>query len=85
MRVAAATGIVSTLPGPLLTLSGYLPTHGAVEALRAAVTGGPGLATGVAELCTWLLVGGLATVLVTDRRRYLSGRRLRTDRLALAG
>jgi putative membrane protein len=32
---------------------------------------------GAAQLCAWLLIGGLATVLVTDRRRYLSTRRLR--------
>ncbi|NUT95371.1 MAG: YhgE/Pip domain-containing protein [Saccharothrix sp.] len=83
--LAAATGIVSTLPGPLHALAGYLPTHGAVIALRATATGGPGLASGVAELCAWLLIGGLASVLVTDRRRYLSPRRLRPEHLALAG
>lgn len=49
-------------------------------------TGGPGLATGAAHLCAWLLIGGLATVLITDRRRYLSTRRLRlrADHLAVA-
>ncbi|MGW4214878.1 YhgE/Pip family protein [Lentzea sp. NPDC004789] len=84
--LAAATGIVSTLPGPLHALAGYLPTHGAVIALRATATGGPGLATGVAELCAWLFVGVLASILVTDRRRHLSTRqvRLNPDRLAPA-
>ena len=75
--LAAATGIVSTLPGPLYAIAGYLPTHGAVLALRAAVTGDAGLLTGLAELLAWLIVGGLAAMVVTDRRRYLSTRRLR--------
>ncbi|MFC3895729.1 YhgE/Pip family protein [Lentzea rhizosphaerae] len=84
--LTAATGIVSTLPGPLHALADYLPTRGAVIALRAVATGGPGLTTGVAHLCAWLLIGGLATVLITDRRRYLSTRRLRlrADHLAVA-
>ncbi|GAB2768702.1 YhgE/Pip family protein [Amycolatopsis magusensis] len=75
--LGAATGILSTLPGPLYALSDYLPTHGAVLALRATVTGGPGLLTGVAELAAWLVLGTLATIVVTDRRRYLPARHLR--------
>jgi putative membrane protein len=75
--LAAATGIVSTLPGPLYSISGYLPTHGAVMALRAAATDGTGLATGVAELAAWLVVGTLIAILVTDRRRYLSPKLVR--------
>lgn len=75
--LAGATGVVSTLPGPLHTVAGYLPTHGAIQALRAIVADGPGLAAGVAELAAWLLVGTLAAIAVTDRRRYLSGKQLR--------
>jgi len=75
--LGAATGILSPLPGPLYSLASYLPTHGAVMALRAVVTGGPGLLTGVVELAVWLAIGALATILVTDRRRYLSTRQLR--------
>ncbi|MFI9380122.1 YhgE/Pip family protein [Kutzneria sp. NPDC052558] len=75
--LGAATGIVSTLPSPFYALADYLPTHGAVLALRAAVTGDAGLYTGIAELFGWLIVGMLATILVTDRRRYLSTRQLR--------
>ena len=75
--LASATGIVSTLPGPLYALADYLPTHGAVLGLRAAVTGDAGLYAGIAELAAWLVVGVLAAILVTDRRRYLSTRRLR--------
>lgn len=75
--LGAATGIVSTLPSPFYALADYLPTHGAVLALRAAATGDAGLYTGIAELFGWLIVGVLAAILVTDRRRYLSTRQLR--------
>jgi len=75
--LGAATGIVSTLPSPFYALADYLPTHGAVLALRAAVTGDAGLYSGIAELFGWLIVGVLAAILVTDRRRYLSTRQLR--------
>ena len=79
--LTGATGVVSTLPGPLYTVSDYLPTHGAIQALRAIAADGPGLAGGIAELVGWLLVGTLAAVVVTDRRRYLSGKRLRRPAL----
>ncbi|RRR96773.1 YhgE/Pip domain-containing protein [Glycomyces terrestris] len=72
-----ALGVVSTLPAPLYALVGWIPTRGAVVALRAAALGGPGLATGVTQLAVWLGVGALATILVTDRRRTLSARHLR--------
>lgn len=75
--LAGATGIVSTLPGPLYALADYLPTRGAVLALRATATDGTGLTTGVAQLAAWLLVGTLVSILVTDRRRYLSARNVR--------
>ncbi|MDS0139986.1 MULTISPECIES: YhgE/Pip family protein [unclassified Amycolatopsis] len=75
--LAGATGIVSTLPGPLYAIAGYLPTHGAVLALRATATDGTGLTTGVAQLGAWLLVGTLVSIVVTDRRRYLSARNVR--------
>jgi putative membrane protein len=83
--LGAATGILSTLPGPLYDLADYLPTHGAVIALRATVTGGPGLLTGIVELAVWLLVGTLATIAVTDRRRYLSTRQVRHGALLPEG
>ncbi|MGW3963987.1 YhgE/Pip family protein [Amycolatopsis sp. NPDC005003] len=75
--LAGATGVVSTLPGPLYALADYLPTHGAVLALRAAATDGAGLTTGVAQLAAWLVVGTLVSILVTDRRRYLSAKTIR--------
>ncbi|WP_371403496.1 YhgE/Pip family protein [Kribbella sp. NBC_00662] len=80
--LAAATGILSTLPSPFYGIAGYLPTHGAVLALRAVATDSPGLVNGIVELATWLAIGTVVTIVVTDRRRYLSPRRLR--RVALA-
>ena len=75
--LAGATGVVSTLPGPLYALADYLPTHGAVLALRAAATDGTGLTTGIAQLAAWLVVGTLVSILITDRRRYLSAKSIR--------
>ncbi|ADD42993.1 YhgE/Pip family protein [Stackebrandtia nassauensis] len=75
--LTAALGIVSTVPSPLYDLAGYLPTHGAIIALRAAASGGAGLTEGVTQLAVWLGIGAVAAVIVTDRRRYLSPRRLR--------
>ena len=83
--LAAATGIVSTLPEPLYALTGFLPTHGAVVALRAVAMGGPGLVGGVVHLAVWLVIGTLATVLITDRRRYLPARQLRAFAVPRAG
>ncbi|MEW9549775.1 hypothetical protein [Nonomuraea sp. NPDC050783] len=75
-----ATGTLSSIPAPLAALEPLLPTHGAVAALRAVVTGADtGLAAGLAHLVVWLLAGLAATVFATERRRTLSPRRLRLD------
>lgn len=76
--LTAALGVVSTVPSPLYGLTGFLPTHGAVIALRAAAFGGGGVVTGAVQLAVWLAVGALATIVITDRRRRLNPRRLRT-------
>ncbi|AHH95693.1 YhgE/Pip family protein [Kutzneria albida] len=78
--LAAATGIVSTVPGFFQSVAPFLPTHGAVVALRAIVTGADGLVPGIAELLAWLAAGVIATIVVTERRRvvpdaWLRGRR----------
>ncbi|WP_191259901.1 hypothetical protein [Amycolatopsis oliviviridis] len=44
------------------------------------VTDGTGLATGIAQLATWLLVGALVSILIIDRRRYLSTKSVRLRR-----
>ena len=60
-----------------------LPTHGAITALRAIIAGGSGLADGLIQLAVWLVVGALATAVVTGRRRYLPTRQLRTPTRAV--
>jgi putative membrane protein len=77
LLLTVSTGVVSTLPGPLYTLTDYLPTHAAVLALRATATGNPGPLRGAVQLAAWLVIGVTATIVITDRRRYLSPRQLR--------
>lgn len=43
-------------------------------------TDGTGLATGIAQLAAWLLIGTLVSILITDRRRYLSAKSVRLRR-----
>ncbi|MDA3627355.1 YhgE/Pip family protein [Saccharopolyspora sp. WRP15-2] len=75
--LAAATGVVSTIPGTLQTISAILPTHGAVHALSAIVTGSGGAISGALQLAAWLVAGLLITVLATDRSRVLPAKQLR--------
>ncbi|ADD45369.1 YhgE/Pip domain-containing protein [Stackebrandtia nassauensis] len=78
LLLTAATGVISTLPSPLYAVAGYLPTHAATLALRGTVTDTHALMlTGTVQLAAWLAVGTLATIVITDRRRYLSTRQLR--------
>ncbi|WP_037345841.1 YhgE/Pip domain-containing protein [Sciscionella sediminilitoris] len=72
-----ASGVVSTVPGFFDTIGGLLPTNGAIEAVRSVTTGSDGLASGLIQLLAWLIVGGLASIVVTDRRRSLPARQLR--------
>jgi putative membrane protein len=54
-----------------------LPTHAAILALRGVIIGSDIAVTGIAALAAWLMVGAVATVLVTEQRRVLSSKRLR--------
>lgn len=74
-----ATSVVATIPGPLYALGDYLPTHGAILALRTIITGGDAdqALSGLGQLVVWLVIGSAAAVAVTDRRRSLSARQLR--------
>jgi putative membrane protein len=77
MLLTLATGIVSTVPAVFSAVESVLPTHGAVEALRAIATGTGGITAGVAELLGWLVLGLIASFVVTDRRRMLPAAHLR--------
>lgn len=72
-----ATGVISTVPAAFMTVGNYLPTHGAIEALRAVSSGTGGAVGGVVELLVWLVIGSITMVFVTDRRRTLSAAKLR--------
>lgn len=72
-----ATGVVSTLPPFFHAIADYLPSHGAVLALRAIITGTDGALTGIIELAVWLVIGSAAAIAVTERRRTLSTKQVR--------
>lgn len=73
------TGVVATVPAPLLGLADFLPTGAARDALAAVVVPGVGgVAGAVAALVIWSLVGLAIAVGVTARRRVVRvGRLLR--------
>ncbi|MER7010701.1 ABC transporter permease [Saccharopolyspora sp. NPDC000359] len=75
--LAAATGVVSTIPGSLQGASAFLPTHGVVQALSAIVTGAGGASSGVLQLVAWLVAGILVSVVAVDRARVVPARQLR--------
>ncbi|WP_406692859.1 YhgE/Pip domain-containing protein [Saccharopolyspora sp. ID03-671] len=75
--LAAATGVVSTVPGFLRDISGLLPTQGAVQALSAIVTGSSGAGSGVLQLLAWLVAGVLIFALAVDRARVVPSRQFR--------
>ncbi|WP_163507561.1 YhgE/Pip family protein [Fodinicola acaciae] len=72
-----ATGVISTVPAVFTTVGAYLPTHGAMEALRAVSSGTGGAVSGIVELLVWLVIGSITMVFVTDRRRTLPAAALR--------
>ncbi|MBP2478904.1 putative membrane protein [Crossiella equi] len=82
--VTTAAGVLSSVPGAFSAALALLPTQGALTALRAVLLGADGLAGGVAQLVVWLVVGTVAMIAVTDRRRALPVRALRLpDRAAV--
>ena len=73
------TGVVATVPAPLLGLAEFLPTGPATDALAAVVVPGVGGEGGaIAALVVWTLAGLAVAVGVTARRRVVRvGRLLR--------
>jgi putative membrane protein len=67
--VTLATGIVSTVPGALDTLFGFLPVAPAHEAVRAIVADTSGLAPAIIGLLVWTLAGlAVSTIRVATER-----------------
>ncbi|RUR01562.1 YhgE/Pip domain-containing protein [Labedella endophytica] len=77
--VTLATGIVSTVPGALDTVFGFLPVAPAQEAIRGLVEGTAGLAPAVFALILWTL-GALivSTIRVATERTVPTRRFTRT-------
>jgi hypothetical protein len=59
------------------TIGNFLPTHAAILALRGVIIGSTIAVTGVLQLAAWLVVGALASVLITEQRRALTSKQLR--------
>jgi len=59
------------------TIGNFLPTHAAILALRGVILGSTIAVTGVLQLAAWLVVGALASVLITGQRRALNSKQLR--------
>ena len=68
---------MSTIPAALHTIGDFLATHAAILALRGVIIGSTIAVTGVLQLVGWLVVGALATVLITEQRRALTSMQLR--------
>lgn len=78
------TNLTSTIPAPLHTIGGYLPTRCAIHALRGAIIGSDTVPAGLTGLIAWLSGAAVVTLLVTERRRILDSRQLRLGRLPVA-
>jgi putative membrane protein len=76
-RAGSGPRLMFTIPAALHAIGGYLPTHAAILAVRGVIIGSDIAMTGIAALAAWLIVGALATVLVTEQRRVLSSKRPR--------
>ena len=74
--LALATGIVSTVPGPLAWIAGLLPTAPAYHALVGTLTAAGGVPAGAIGLVAWGVLALIATMLVVARRRSTSARAL---------
>lgn len=72
--LAVATGIVSTVPGMLISVANVLPTSSAYSALLGALTSAGGVGAGVMGMLVWALIALLVTTLVVAQRRKTSAR-----------
>ena len=73
---ALATGIVSTVPGPLAAIAGMLPTAPAYHAMVGALTSAGGVTAGCVGLAAWAALSLIVSVIVVARRRSTSARAL---------
>ncbi len=76
--VTLATALTSTVPGWLDAIRPLSPLSPAYDAVRAAVSGGPGITGGVFTLIAWTLLGALFSVAAILRARTVSPAALAT-------
>ena len=67
--LAVATGVVSTVPGPLADAAALLPTAPAYNGMLAALTDAGGLGAAIAGLVIWAGLAFIATTIAVARRR----------------
>ncbi len=70
--VTAATALTSAVPGWLDVVRPLSPLSPAYDAVRAVVSGGPGVTTPVFTLIAWTLIGAVFTVAAIVRARTVS-------------
>jgi putative membrane protein len=76
--VTAATALTSAVPGWLDVVRPLSPLSPAYDAVRAVVSGGPGVTTPVFVLIAWTLIGAVFTVAAIARARTVSPAALAT-------
>ncbi|GAA1464682.1 YhgE/Pip family protein [Microbacterium thalassium] len=74
--LAVATGIVSTVPGVLMSIASLLPTAPAYNAMVGALTAAGGVGAGLVGLVVWAVLALAVTVIAVTRRRTTSARAL---------
>lgn len=70
--VTLATALTSSAPGWLDAIRPLSPVSPAYDAVRAVVTGGPGVTSGVFALMAWTMLGALFSVAAILRTRTVS-------------
>ncbi len=70
--VTLATALTSSVPGWLDAIRPLSPLSPAYDAVRAVVSGGPGVTSGVFALIAWTLLGALFSVAAILRARTVS-------------
>ena len=76
--ITLATALTSAVPGWLDAIRPLSPLSPAYDAVRAAISGGPGITAGVFTLIAWTLLGALFSVAAILRARTVSPAALAT-------
>ncbi|MFG6403849.1 YhgE/Pip family protein [Microbacterium sp. P04] len=74
--LAVATGIVSTVPGVLMSVASLAPTSPAYQGMVAALTSAGGFGAAVVGLVIWSVLAFIVTTVAVARRRSLSTRQV---------